>query len=134
VSATSGPTPDVTTQPWLYQEPFKTAFFITLLLGMGAALLACLYLTVTPRPLLQLDSEGMVYELYPFMRRSVWWADVSRISACKDSVTVSPVQRSVRLTLYFTIKPRAALAYSGKSELKWTIGQALLPISVEELV
>jgi hypothetical protein len=128
------PTPEVSSRPWMYQEPFKTGFFIVLLLVMGAGLLACLCLTVTPRPLVQLDSEGMVYELYPFVRRSVHWADVSRISAFKDSYSVSPVQRSMRLTLYFNIKPHGVLAYGGKSKLRWTIGQALLPISVGELV
>lgn len=56
------PTPDVATNPWLYQEPFKTAFFLIRLLFSVAGSFGGLYWTVTPIPLLQLDSMGMVYQ------------------------------------------------------------------------
>ena len=124
------PTPADATNPWLYQEPFKTLFFlIWLLVGLVGVVIG-LYWMVTPLPLLQLTPLGMVYQQHPFVHRTIWWEDLYSISALTDARTVRLV-RVVSLTLWFTIKPHAAMTYGGRTKLTWTIGQARLPVAVE---
>lgn len=126
------PTPADTTNPWLYQEPFKTMFFLIWLLAGLVGIVLGFYWTVTPVPLLQLNALGMVYQPYPFVHRTIWWEDLYGISALTDSRTVRLV-RVVSLTLWFTIKPHAAMTYGGRTKLKWTIGQARLPVAAEDV-
>jgi hypothetical protein len=114
------PTPSVATNPWIYQEPFKTAFFIIWLLLSMAGFLAGLYWTVTPMPILQLDTTGLIYQPYPLKKRSVYWADLHGISVFKQSATITLV-RIVRLTLWFHIKPHTVFAYGSRSRLEWSI-------------
>lgn len=127
------PRPQVTARPWMYDEPLKTLIFGAGLLVSGAIVLMGLYWTFTSSPLLELSSTGITYQPYPLVRRVVRWDDMYGITVSTASWK-SYFRRVTRLTISFRLKPHAAPLYRGRTQLVWNIGQAALPVPIDDVV
>jgi hypothetical protein len=113
--------------------PTKTLVFALWVAFCWAGLLSNLYWILTPSPLLLVTTTGMVFHPWPFVTRTIRWADISSITAVKTSATAY-LQRTVTLTLWVTVNPHAVAAYGNKPALKLNIRQAMLPMPVDKVV
>jgi len=75
----------------------------------------------------------MVFHPWPFVTRTIRWADISGITAVKTSASIY-LRHIVTLTLWVTVSPHAVAAYGNKPALKLNIRQAMLPMPVEKVV
>lgn len=126
------PTPTITNQPWSYQEPTKTIFFIVVLLILAPMVALGSYWTLTSRPLLQLSATGLVYRPFPRPTRTISWDDVESLIAYR-SVTGQGAPTKI-LTLRFTLKPHGLSADQAPQRLGLDIHLQLLSLSADELI
>ncbi len=129
------PTPTVTNQPWLYQEPAKTIFFICWGLIGASGFVAGLYWTLTTRPLLHLSSTSLVYRPFPRPTYTISWDDIEHVSAiAPQSPTIGPWTPATSLTLLFTFKPHRPSGYQPQQRLHLDIKMGLLSLPADELL
>lgn len=115
------------------QQPIKSMVFGLLAAFAAFGALLFLYWIITPLPFLVVDETGLTFQRWPFVNRTVAWADVEDITAVKTSVP-NYFWKLVTLTLWVSLKPQAVGDYGGKPEVKLNLPQFLLPIPVEDLV
>ena len=128
------PTPEISANPWEYQEPAKTLLFLGTLLVPTIFLLLALYWTLTPLPLLRLSAAEMIYQPLPLPSRTIRWEEVEDVFA---SVTRRPTglwrSRSI-LTFLFALKSPRIEAGKALRHLRLNINPGLLSRRPDELV
>lgn len=126
------PTPSAATNPWAYQEPAKTiAFLVWGLLG-AFGVMAGLYQTLTPRPILQLSATSLVYHRFLRPTQTIFWDDVEQVTAYHDGMSRRVPSRM--LTLSFTFKPHRFSADQVQQRRQMDIYAQLLSLSADELI
>lgn len=103
----------------------------------GCIALLGLYWFVAPWPYLTLDATRMVFQPYPFVKRTIRWSDVQAIQTAETrpaSKSVYSRGRPSATKLHIAIKPDVRAAYHGKSELTLVINRFLLNTSRDELL
>lgn len=127
------PTPDVTANPWMYQEPFKTLLFIAGLLIFAYAGALGVYWTLTPVPLLRLSASELVYRPFPRPTFVMRWDEVEGVLARVSRRAVGPAHLTF-LTLRFTVKPHHRFAGSAQQPLRVEINLGQLSLRADDLV
>src|SRR5262249_16194469 len=74
------PMPPLFANPWMYEEPGQTIYFVLGMAVFGYIFLINLYWAVTPLPLLWLNGEKVIYRPFPTSKTTINWADVARVS------------------------------------------------------
>lgn len=103
----------------------------------GCIALLGLYWFVAPWPYLTLGATWMVFQPYPFVRRTIRWADGHAIQTAETrpaSKSVYSRGRPSATKLCVSIKPQARAAYHGKSEITLVINRFLLNTPRDDLL
>jgi hypothetical protein len=117
-----------------YDDPFKTGIFLTWGAGCLLLVLTWLYRLVTPLPVLQVDSTGLVYRPFPFVRRGLHWAEVERLGAFQLSYRMSWLVHVERLELLVQLTPEAMEAHGNREWLSVKLNGRLLPVGRDVVV
>jgi hypothetical protein len=124
--------PPVTTNPFIYTAVGRTILSVFLVV-IGFFGLWVLYVVFIPLPMFEFDATGITYR-WPFKWGSLRWDEMATITASKE-VTDSRYPRfTTSLTLRITLTQGAVVAGGRRSRVTLRFGQALLPMSIEELV
>lgn len=128
------PTPDVSANPWQYQEPFKTILFIAILLIFVYLFAVSLYWTLTPLPLLRVSASELMYRQFLRPTCVIRWDEVERVSARVSRIATGAGTHVTLLILWFTLKPHQRFAGRDRQPRKIEINLGKLSISAGDLV
>src|SRR5215469_590139 len=99
------PMPPLLGNPWMYEEPGQTIYFVLGMAVFGYIFLVNLYWAVTSLPLLWLNGDKVIYRPFPTSKTTINWADVARVSAWLETRTRLLLPPTRVLVFAFQLKP-----------------------------
>lgn len=128
------PMPPLLGNPWMYEEPGQTIYFV---LGMGVfgyIFLVNLYWTVTPYPLLWLNAQKIIHRPFPASATRLAWQDVEQVSAWLERQTRLFLPPTTVLVLALQLKPYLGSAGAERKTVFIRLSPSRLSRSAEDII